>query len=94
MIKKQFTLPLFISLLLIILLFIIAIVAPEYSRYFMYFSIIIMIPVIIYDLIKKRKEDNRNGTQFFKFSIYNILISILIMGFLFFLISQNYTLQF
>jgi hypothetical protein len=53
-----------------------------------------MIPFLIFDLIKKRKEDKIEGTQHFKLSIYNILIAAAIMGVLFFLIHSDYPTSF
>jgi len=89
MIKKYITLPSFVTLFCIIILWTISLTFPEYSRYFLYLSILVLIPFIIIDLIKKRKEDKNDGTGNFKFSVYNILISVAILGILFFVISKN-----
>lgn len=89
MIKKYITLPSFVTLFCIIILWTISLTFPEYSRYFLYLSILVLIPIIISDLIKKRKEDKNDGTENFKFSVYNILISVAILGILFFVISKN-----
>jgi len=89
MIKKYITLPSFITLFCIIINCVIALTFPEYTRYFLYVSILVLIPFIIVDLIKKRKEDKNNDTENFKFSVYNILISIVILGVLFFVINNN-----
>jgi len=89
MIKKYITLPSFVTLFCIIILWTISLTFPEYSRYFLYLSILVLIPFIIIDLIKKRKEDKNDGTENFKFSVYNILISVAILGILFFVISKN-----
>ncbi|WP_143394920.1 hypothetical protein [Flavobacterium sp. 2] len=67
-----------------------SLVSPEYIRYFYYGAIVIMIPFIISDLLKKKKEDKIDGTKHFKISVYNILIAIAMMVVLFFLINSNY----
>jgi len=58
----------------------------EYIRYYLHFSTIVMIPMLISKLIK---GDKVNDTENFKFSMYNILISGVILGILFFVISKN-----
>ena len=49
----------------------------------MYLLILIMIPFLILKLVKQRREDKVNGTQDFKLSLYNILMTVVIMGILF-----------
>jgi len=44
---------------------------------------------MIFNLVKQRRDDKVDGTQSFKFSIYNILVALFIMGVLFFLIKSN-----
>jgi len=61
----------------------------EYIRYYLHFSTIVMIPILISKLIKVRKGDKVNDTENFKFSMYNILISGVILGIIFFVISKN-----
>ncbi len=41
----------------------------DYTRYFLYISILVIIPISIINLIKQRKEDKRNGTKEFQSSI-------------------------
>ncbi|KUJ62337.1 hypothetical protein AR687_07700 [Flavobacteriaceae bacterium CRH] len=62
----------------------------EYARYYMYLLILIMIPFLIFELVKQRREDKATGTQNFKLSMYSILITVVIVGILFFLINSNY----
>jgi len=61
----------------------------EYIRYYQYIFIPIMISFMIFNLVKQRRDDKADGTQSFKFSIYNILVTLFIMGVLFFLIKSN-----
>ncbi|WP_264537618.1 hypothetical protein [Flavobacterium sp. N1736] len=63
---------------------------PEYNRYVSYSAIVIMVPLLILKLVKQREEDKVNGTQNFKFSIYNVLMAAVFMGILFYLIHSNY----
>ncbi|MFH6962860.1 hypothetical protein ACHRVK_10710 [Flavobacterium plurextorum] len=90
MLKEYLTLPSIISLFLILIVLIVSLVSPEYIRYSYYGAIVIMIPFIISDLLKKKKEDKIDGTKHFKISVYNILIAIAMMVVLFFLINSNY----
>lgn len=90
MIKKYLTLTNIISFFWIAVLFLISQFYPDYKRYSLYVSIIIMIPFIIVNLVKKRREDKTNGTENFKLSIYNIVIAMVFVGILFFLINSNY----
>ncbi|MFH6991311.1 hypothetical protein [Flavobacterium sp. FlaQc-48] len=89
MIKQYITLTGIISFFLVFMLWAISLLFPAYTRYFTYIAIIILVPVIILDLIKKRKEDKVEDTESFKLSIYNILISAVILGVLFFIINQK-----
>lgn len=89
MIKQYITLTGIISFFLVFMLWAISLFFPAYTRYFTYIAIIILVPVIILDLIKKRKEDKVEDTESFKISIYNILISAVILGVLFFIINQK-----
>jgi len=40
-------------------------VCRDYTRYFLYISILVIIPIAIINLIKQRKEDKCNGTKNF-----------------------------
>lgn len=59
----------------------------EYTRYYLYTAILVMISIVIINLIKQRKEDKKDGTEHFKISLFNILIATVIMAVLFFLIK-------
>ncbi|MWB93955.1 hypothetical protein GON26_06245 [Flavobacterium sp. GA093] len=61
----------------------------EYTRNFLYFSIIVIIPIMIFNLIKKRKEDKRNDTSLFRESIYRMLIVVIMLGIAFYITIQN-----
>jgi 4-hydroxybenzoate polyprenyltransferase len=63
---------------------------PEYVRYYLYFSIIVIIPIMIVNLIKQRKEDKVNGTRTFQASIYRMLIMAVVLGLFFLITKQNY----
>ncbi|WP_217341310.1 hypothetical protein, partial [Flavobacterium sp. A45] len=62
----------------------------EYSRYYLYGSITIMIPFMISNLIKQRREDQLNGTTMFKSSIYRMLIVAVMLVVFFLITKQNY----
>jgi len=62
----------------------------EYTRYFLYLSIVVIMPIMIVNLIKQRKEDKRNNTNIFKNSILRMLFIAVVMGSLFFLTQQNH----
>jgi L-asparagine transporter-like permease len=62
----------------------------EYTRYFLYLSIIIIIPLMIVNLLKKRKEDKLNGTKIFQSSIYRMLIMAAVLLVFFFITKQNH----
>jgi hypothetical protein len=62
----------------------------EYYRYYLYGSITIMIPFMISNLIKQRRDDQINGTTMFKSSIYRMLIMAVILIVFFFITEQSY----
>jgi uncharacterized membrane protein len=62
----------------------------EYARYFMYFLITIIIPNVIFNLIKERREDKLNSTTLFQASIYKMLIMAVVLVIFFFITKQNY----
>jgi len=61
----------------------------EYLRYYLYGSITIMIPFMIFNLIKQRREDQLNGATMFKSSIYRMLIIAVILIVFFFITEQS-----
>ncbi|QOG01009.1 hypothetical protein [Flavobacterium sp. MDT1-60] len=61
---------------------------PEYKRDYLWLSLIVIIPVIIIDFIKKKKEDKLNDTTEFQSSIYRMLI-MGVMLLVFFLITKQ-----
>lgn len=61
---------------------------PEYTRYYLYLSILVAVPILVLKLIRVRKEDKINDTDHFRFSMYNVLISAVILGILFFTINK------
>lgn len=62
----------------------------EYVRYYLYVSIIVIIPFTIWNLIRQKKEDRAEGTNEFKFSIYRMMIVAVVLGFMFFITRQNH----
>ncbi len=62
---------------------------PEYTRYFLYLSIIVIIPIAIINMIKMKNEDKRNGTMLFQKSVYRMLFMAILLGFVFFISKQN-----
>jgi hypothetical protein len=78
-----------VFLLLGLLLIAISIFSPEYTRHFLYFSIIVMTPVIIVNMIKQRKEDKLKNTKTFEASIYRMLIMSVVLFAFFVITMQN-----
>jgi hypothetical protein len=72
-----------------LVLVIIAQLHPEYTRYFLYLSIIVIIPVTVINMIKMKREDKRNGTMLFRTSIYRMLFMAILLGFVFFMTKLN-----
>jgi hypothetical protein len=62
----------------------------EYVRYFLYLSIMVIIPIMVFNLIKQRKEDKWNGTELFRESIYRMLFMSVILIAFYFLTKQNH----
>lgn len=89
MIKKYITTVNIVFFIWGLLLIAISELFYEYTRYYLYLSILVIIPIIISDLIRKRKEDKRDGTALFKLSMYNILISAFILGILLLIIWRS-----
>jgi Na+-translocating ferredoxin:NAD+ oxidoreductase RnfE subunit len=88
---KQYITPInIISFFWIAVLFSISQVYPHYYRYSLYISIIIIIPLMIVNLLKKRKEDKLNGTKIFQSSIYRMLIMAAVLLVFFFITKQNH----
>jgi len=63
---------------------------PDYTRYYLYLSIIVIIPVAIVNLIKQRKEDKLNDTREFQASIYRMLIMAAVLVVFYFLTHQKH----
>jgi hypothetical protein len=61
---------------------------PEYKRYYLWLSLIVIIPAIIIDLLKKRKDDKLNDTKEFQSSLYRMLFVGGLL-FVFFLITKQ-----
>lgn len=89
MIKKYIT-PTTIIFLWGLILILISLLSPEYTRYYLYLSLILIIPIMTLSLIKQRKEDKLKGTKEFQSSIYRMLIVAVIMVVFYFITKQNY----
>jgi len=63
---------------------------PDYTRYYLYLSIAVIVPVSIVNLVKEKKEDKLNNTENFKFSIYRMLFMAVILCVFFFITKQNH----
>lgn len=64
-------------------------VYPEYTRYYLYASILVIIPFMVVNLVKQKKEDKRNQTTTFKSSIYRMIILGSILLIFFFITRQH-----
>jgi len=62
----------------------------EYSTSFLYLGLILITPIVIFSMIKQRKEDKLNGTKIFQTSITGLLIAQVIFGVCYFILMQNY----
>ncbi|KAF2337071.1 hypothetical protein [Flavobacterium daemonense] len=63
---------------------------PQYTRYYLYASILVILPIMIFNLIKQRKEDKQNRTTNFESSILRMLILAGLLGIMYFITKQNY----
>lgn len=63
---------------------------PDYTRYYLYLSIAVIVPISIVNLVKEKKEDKLNNTENFKFSIYRMLFMVVILCVFFFITKQNH----
>jgi 4-hydroxybenzoate polyprenyltransferase len=61
----------------------------EYTRYFLYLSLVVIIPVMIFNLIKQKREDKLNDTKKFQSSIFRMLIMALLLVIVFLATRQN-----
>lgn len=62
----------------------------EYSTSCLYLGLILITPIVIFSMIKQRKEDKLNGTKNFQTSITGLLIAQVIFGVCYFILMQNY----
>jgi hypothetical protein len=61
----------------------------EYVTYFLYLSIIVIVPIAIFNLIKQKKQDKLDDTTEFQSSIYRMLIMAVMLLIFFFITKQN-----
>jgi len=88
---KQYITPLSIAVFVWgLILVAIAQLYPEYTRYYLYLSILVMIPIMIFNMEKQKKKDKLYGTTEFKASIYRMLFLALVLLAFFILNKQNY----
>ncbi|MEG0849375.1 MAG: hypothetical protein RSD71_14165 [Flavobacterium sp.] len=62
----------------------------EYARYYLYVSIAVIIPIMIWNLIKQKKKDKINGTREFQSSIYRMLIMAVVLIIIFYITKQEH----
>jgi len=62
----------------------------EYVRYYLYISIIVIFPIMIWNLIKQWKKDKVQETKEFRSSIFRMLIVAVVMIVIFFITKQNH----
>lgn len=63
---------------------------PDYTRYYLILSIIVITPLAIIEMIKMKKEDKLNETTLFKEAIYRMLIMSVVLGIIFVITKQNH----
>ncbi|KRD10465.1 hypothetical protein ASE21_12240 [Flavobacterium sp. Root901] len=63
---------------------------PDYTRYYLILSIIVITPLAIIEMIKMKKEDKLNETTLFKEAIYRMLIMSVVLGVIFVITKQNH----
>lgn len=62
----------------------------EYVRYYLYASIVVIIPIMIWNLMKQKKKDKINGTREFQASIYRMLIMAIVLIIIFYITKQEH----
>ena len=62
---------------------------PDYTRYYLYLSIIVLIPLTVFKMIKQRREDKLNNTTEFQSSIFRMLFMAVLLVVFFFITKQN-----
>jgi 4-hydroxybenzoate polyprenyltransferase len=88
---KKYSTPINIFILLWgFVLIVISELYSEYVRYYLYLSLIIMIPIMIWNLIKQKKNDKVEGTKEFQFSIYRMLFMAVVLVIMFYMTKQNH----
>jgi len=87
---KKYVTPTSIIHLWGLILVTISLLYPEYTRYYLCLSIIVIIPIAIISLIKQRKEDKLNDTTEFQTSLYRMLFFAVALGVFFLMTKMNY----
>lgn len=90
MIKKYITLINIAFFLWGLILVAISLLHSKYTRYYLYLSIIVIIPIMIFSLIKQRKQDKLNDTKEFRSSIYRMLFMVVVLVAFFLITNINY----
>lgn len=73
-----------------LLLLVISNLYAEYVRYYLYLSLVVIIPITIVNSIKQKRQDTINGTTLFRSSIYRMLIMAIVFVVVFFVTRQNH----
>lgn len=62
---------------------------PDYARYYLYLSIIVLLLVMVFKIIKQRKDDKLNDTREFQASIYKMFFMVVVALIVFFFITKQ-----
>lgn len=62
----------------------------EYVRYYLYLSLIVIFPFMVWNLTKEWKKDKLEETKEFRTSIFRMLIMMAFMIIVFFITRQNH----
>ncbi|WP_294961794.1 hypothetical protein [uncultured Flavobacterium sp.] len=62
----------------------------EYVRYYLYLSLIVIFPFMVWNLTKEWKKDKVEETKEFRTSIFRMLIMMAFMIIVFFITRQNH----
>ena len=62
----------------------------EYVRYYLYISILVIFPFMVWNLIKQWRKDRVEETKEFRSSIFRMLIMVGVMILIFYVTKQNH----
>ncbi|WP_134145260.1 hypothetical protein [Flavobacterium sp. 270] len=88
--KKYFSSLNIVLLLWFLIYILISNIYSDYTMYYFYLSLPIIILILIFDLVKQKKEDKLNHTNSFSSSIYRMLIMAVLLGVFFFITKHDH----